>query len=279
MLPSPASAAGTLVVAGIEVARLGFGAMRITGPGVWGPPADPAGAVLVLRRAVELGVGLIDTADAYGPGTSEDLIAQALHPYPSSVVVATKGGLVREGPGQWSADGSPQHLRTACEQSLRRLRVDAIDLYQLHAPDERVPFEDSVGALVGLRDAGKVRHIGLSNVTLDQLRAAQRLTPVASVQNAYSRHHRAGEDVLRACEADGIAFLPYRPLDVGRFDPAHRIARSHGADVRQVALAWLLAHSPVALPIPGTADVRHLEQNVAAAALTLTPAQLAKLDG
>ena len=266
-------------LAGVQVVRLGFGAMHLTGPDVWGPPADRGRAVATLRRAVELGVGLIDTADAYGPATSEELIAEALHPYPPSVLVATKGGLVRNGPGHWGNDASPAHLRDACEQSLRRLRLDVIDLYQLHAPDPAVPFDESVGALVELRAAGKIRHLGLSNVSAAQLRAAQRMAPIASVQNHYSLYERGSEDVLRACEADGVAFLPYRPLDLGRFSPARRIARTHGVDARQVALAWLLAHSPVMFPIPGTGDPEHLAQNMAAADLTLTEAELRRLDG
>ncbi len=278
-MSAPAAAAGTLVVAGVEVARLGFGAMHLTGPGVWGPPADRGGAVAVLRRAVDLGVGLVDTADAYGPGTNEDVVAEALHPYPAGVLVTTKGGMVRSGPGAWGTDGSPAHLRDACVASLRRLRVDAIDLYQFHRPDPGVPFADSVGALAELRAEGKVRHVGLSNVSVAQLRAAQAIVPIASVQNQYSLHHREGDDVVAACEADGIAFLPYRPLDVGRFHAAHRVARTLGADVRQVALAALLARSPVVVPIPGTASIAHLEINVASAALALDAAQVRKLIG
>lgn len=277
--PSPAAAAGILVVAGVEVARLGFGAMHLTGPGVWGPPADRAAAVAVLRRAVDLGVGLIDTADAYGPATNEEVVAEALHPYPADVLVATKGGLVRSGPGVWDSDGSPAHLRAACEASLRRLRVDAIDLYQFHRPDPRVPFADSVGALADLRAEGKVRHVGLSNVTVAQLRAAQAIVPITSVQNQYSLYHREGDDVVAACEADGIAFLPYRPLDVGRFHTAHRVARKLGTDARAVALAALLARSPVVVPIPGTSSIAHLEANVAAAGLTLDAGQVRKLLG
>ena len=277
--PHPAAAAGTLVVADIEVARLGFGAMHLTGPGVWGPPADRAAAVAVLRRAVDLGVGLIDTADTYGPATNEEVVAEALHPYPAGVLVATKGGLVRSGPGAWDSDGSPAHLRAACEASLRRLRVDAIDLYQFHQPDPRVPFADSVGTLAELRAEGKVRHVGLSNVTVAQLRAAQVIVPIASVQNQYSLYHRDGDDVVAACEADGIAFLPYRPLDVGRFHAAHRVARKLGVDGRAVALAALLARSPVVVPIPGTSSVAHLEANVAAASLTLDAGQVRKLLG
>jgi pyridoxine 4-dehydrogenase len=266
-------------VAGIEVARLGFGAMHLTGPGVWGPPTDRSGAVAVLRRAVDLGVGLVDTADAYGPAANEEVVAEALHPYPTGVLVATKGGMVRRGPGAWDTDGSPAHLRAACEASLRRLRVEAIDLYQFHQPDPRVPFADSVGALADLRTEGKVRHVGLSNVTVVQLRAAQAIVPVASVQNQYSLYRLDDDDVVAACEADGIAFLPYRPLDVGRFHAAHRVARKLGADVRQVALAALLARSPVMVPIPGTSSIGHLEANVAAAGLTLDPGQVRKLLG
>lgn len=272
-----AGAAGTVRLAGVEVARLGYGAMHLTGPGVWGPPLDRAAAVAVLRRAVELGVGLIDTADAYGPGANEEVIAEALHPYPVGVVVATKGGLVRPGPGDWRPDGSPAHLRAACEASLRRLRVEAIDLYQLHSPDPAVPFADSVGALAELRAAGKVRHVGLSNVSVAQLREARSIVPVASVQNQYSLYDRSGDDVLRACEAEGIAFLPYRPLDVGRLSPARRVARKRGVDVRAVALAALLARSPVMVPIPGTSSLPHLEANVAAASLRLDERQVRSL--
>lgn len=274
-----AAAAGTLTVAGVTVARLGFGAMHLTGPGVWGPPSDRAAALAVLRRAVELGVGLIDTADAYGPATNEEVVAEALHPYPAGVLVATKGGMVRQGPDRWGSDASPAHLRAACEASLRRLRVEAIDLYQLHGPDPAVPFADSVGALAELRAQGKVRHVGLSNVSVAQLREAQAVVPVASVQNQYSLYDRSSEDVLRACEAAGIAFLPYRPLDVGRFHAAHRVARKLGVDVRAVALAALLARSPVMVPIPGTSSLAHLEANVAAAALTLDAGQVRKLLG
>jgi pyridoxine 4-dehydrogenase len=275
----PAAAAGTLVVAGVEVARLGFGAMHLTGPGVWGPPLDRQRAVAVLRRAIDLGVGLVDTADAYGPDTNEEVVAEALYPYPADVLVATKGGMVRSGPGHWGSDGSPAHLRAACEGSLRRLRVDVIDLYQFHRPDPRVPFADSVGVLAELRAEGKVRHVGLSNVSVAQLRVAQAVVPVASVQNQYSLHHRDGDDVVAACEAAGIAFLPYRPLDVGRFHPAHRVARALGVDVRQVALAALLARSPVVVPIPGTGSIAHLEANVASAALALDAGQVRKLIG
>lgn len=272
-----AGAAGAVALGDRQVARLGFGAMRLCGPGVTGRPADVPAALAVLRRAVELGVELIDTADAYGPEVSEELVAEALHPYPAQVVVATKGGLVRRGP-RWLNDGRPEHLRAACEGSLRRLRVDAIDVYQLHAPDDRVPFADSVGALAELRDAGKVRHVGLSNVTLDQLRTAQAIVPIASVQNQASLGNRSSDDVLAACGQDGIAFLPYRPLDRGR---AGRVATGVGtrlgATPRQVALAWLLARSPVVAPIPGTSQADHLESNVAAAELRLDDADLAEL--
>ncbi len=255
--------------------------MRITGPSILGWPADRGNALRVLRRAVELGVNLIDTADSYGPDVSELLIAEALHPYPDGLVVATKGGLLRTSSGAWPRDARPEHLREACEGSLRRLRVDRIDLYQLHAPDPEVPFEDSVGELARLQAEGKIRHVGLSNVTVGQLRRAQELVPVVSVQNRYNLDDRGSEDVLEECGQQGIAFLPWYPLAVGRLAESEgsvgRIARDHGAAPAQVALAWLLARSPVIAPIPGTASVAHLEENVAAAEVALTDEQLAEL--
>jgi pyridoxine 4-dehydrogenase len=265
----------------LTVRRLGFGAMRITGPGIWGDPPDHGEAIAVLRRAVELGVNFIDTADSYGPFVSERLIAEALHPYPDDLVIATKGGLVRTGPGQWPSDGRPQHLRAACDESLQRLRLDQIPLYQLHRPDPKVPFEDSVGMLVELKREGKIRHIGLSNVTEAQLDQAMRLTPVVSVQNRYSRVDRSSESMVDRCEIESIAFLPYAPIEAGQIgsDAAvARVASAHGATPYQVALAWLLARSPVMLPIPGTGSVAHLEENVQAASLRLTPDEVAELN-
>jgi pyridoxine 4-dehydrogenase len=265
----------------LEVRRLGFGAMRICGPAILGWPDDRENALRVLRRAVELGVNLIDTADSYGPEVSELLIAEALHPYPDGLVVATKGGLLRTSSGAWPPDGRPEHLREACEGSLRRLRVDRIDLYQLHAPDPQVPFEESVGELGRLRAEGKIRHVGLSNVSVEQLSRGQELVEIVSVQNRYSLADRKWAEVLDECERQGIAFLPWYPLAVGRLaEPGGslgRIADAHGATPAQVALAWLLARSPVVVPIPGTASVAHLEENVAAASLVLSDEELADL--
>ena len=265
----------------LEVLRIGFGEMRITGRQVLGWPADRENALRVLRRAVELGVNLIDTADSYGPEVSELLIAEALHPYPETLVIATKGGLLRTDSGAWPRDGRPEHLREACEGSLRRLRLDRIDLYQLHAPDPTVPFEDSVGELVRLRDEGKIRHVGLSNVSVEQLRRAQELVPVVSVQNRYSLADRSSEDVLDECERQGIAFLPWYPLAAGDLaqpgGTVGRAASARGATAAQVALTWLLARSPVTVPIPGTSSLRHLDENMAALDLELTPEELAGL--
>src|SRR5215210_1721345 len=232
--PTDASAAGVIPLGGdLQVRRLGFGAMRITGDGIWGPPADPEGAKAVLRRAIELGVNFIDTASSYGPGVSEELIAEALHPYPGGLVIATKGGLKRSGPGEWERDCSPEHLREACEGSLRRLRVERIDLYQLHAVDPKVPLEESVGALAKLHDQGKVAHVGISNVTLNELERAREIVPVVSVQNRYSLVDRDSDDVLDACERDGLAFIPWFPLEAGKVGdatgPIAKVAESHGA--------------------------------------------------
>jgi pyridoxine 4-dehydrogenase len=258
----------------LEVRRLGFGAMRITGDGIWGPPHDPEAARSLLRRVVELGINLIDTADSYGPEVSENLIAESLYPYSDGLVIATKGGLTRTGPGEWPRDGRPEHLREACEGSLRRLKVDRIDLYQLHAPDRRVPYEDSVGALKELQDEGKIRHIGISNVSVDQLEQARGIVEVVTVQNRYNLTDRSSEDVLDACEQAGIGFIPWFPLATGSLaepgGPLEEVAHAHDATPGQVALAWLLARSKVMLPIPGTSSVEHLEENVAAQALTLT---------
>jgi len=276
-----AAAAGTWALGELEVRRIGFGAMRITGRGVWGEPASPEGARRVLRRAVELGVNLIDTADSYGPEVSERLIAEALHPYPDDLVIATKGGFTRSGPGSWRADGRPAHLRHACEGSLRRLRLERIDLYQLHTVDPRVPLAESVGALAELQGEGKIRHIGLSNVDVDQLASAREIAPVVSVQNRYSVAERGSEAVVERCEGDGLAFLPYFPLVAGwvteNSGPWQRIARAKGASVAQVALAWLLRRSPAIVPIPGTSSVHHLEENVASAQLNLGDEELGTL--
>jgi aryl-alcohol dehydrogenase-like predicted oxidoreductase len=267
--------------ADLPVRRLGFGAMRITGPGTWGHPSNPEMAKNVLRRAVELGVNLIDTADSYGPGVSEDLIAEALHPYPDGLVIATKGGNRRRGPYHWSPDGRPASLRKACEASLRRLRLERIELYQLHAVDPGVPLEESVGALAELQAEGKVRHVGLSNVTVDQLARARSMVPIVSVQNRYNLVERESEDVLEVCDRDEVAFIPWMPLArgnlAGRRRRLSRIAAAHGATPGQVALAWLLRRSRVMLPIPGTSSVAHLEENVAARDLRLTEQDMAAL--
>jgi len=274
-----ASTAGTIDVGGdLTVNRLGFGAMRITGSGIWGPPADRDRAKAVLRRAIELGVNFIDTADSYGPHVSEELIAEALHPYPDDLVIATKGGLERTGPGQWPANGRPDHLIEACEGSLRRLRLDEIPLYQFHRPDPRVPLEDSVGALVTLKDQGKIRHIGLSNVTEDQLRQAQRLTAIVSIQNRYNVDDRRSDSLVDLCEQEQLVFLPWAPIqDLDRNRAVQESARRHDATPRQIVLAWLLARSPSILPIPGTGSVSHVADNVAAAAIDLTPAEVAAI--
>jgi pyridoxine 4-dehydrogenase len=276
-----ASAAGTLTLGGdLEVRRLGFGAMRITGEGIWGPPPDREGAKAALRRAVELGVNFIDTADSYGPEVSEELIAEALHPYPDGLVIATKGGLTRQGPGRWERDCRPEHLREACEGSLRRLRLERIDLYQLHAVDRRVPLEESVGTLADLRDEGKIARVGVSNVDAAELERAREIVPVVSVQNRYSVAGRDSEPVLDRCEREGLAFIPWGPMrDVGgrRNGLIGRVADAHGATELQVALAWLLARSPAMLPIPGTSSAEHLEENVAAAALRLSEAEFGEL--
>jgi aryl-alcohol dehydrogenase-like predicted oxidoreductase len=274
-----AGAAGTTGIGGdLTVNRLGFGAMRLTGRGIWGPPPDREAALRVLRRAVELGVNFIDTADSYGPEISETLIAEALHPYPDDLVIATKGGLVRPGPGRWPADGRPEHLKQACEGSLRRLRLEQIPLYQLHRPDPKVPLEESLGALVELRDQGKVRHIGLSNVTEEQLRRAQRLTPIVSIQNRYNLSDRRSASLVDLCEQERLVFLPWAPIqDLDRSPALPQIAERHHASPRQVVLAWLLARSPAMLPIPGTGSVTHLEGNVAAAGLRLDPEEVEAL--
>jgi pyridoxine 4-dehydrogenase len=274
-----AAAAGTIEIGGdLVVNRLGFGAMRITGNGIWGEPPDEDQARATLRRAVELGVNFIDTADSYGPEVSERLIAEALYPYPDDLVIATKGGLLRPGPGRWDPDGRPEHLREACEGSLRRLRLDQIPLYQLHRPDPRVPYAESVGALVQLKDEGKIRHIGISNVTEKQLQEAQQITPVVSVQNRYNAADRQSESIVDAAEIEQIAFLPWAPIQEADSNPAvTEAARAHGASPRQIVLAWMLARSPQILPIPGTGSPEHVETNVAAAAIELSPDEIAEI--
>ena len=257
----------------LRIARLGYGAMRITGKGIWGEPADRAEAIRVVRRAVELGVNFIDTADSYGPFVSEEIIAEALHPYPAGLVIATKGGFDRPGPDQWVENGRPEHLRSACEGSLRRLRLDRIDLYQLHRIDPKVPAEDQIGTLKDLQAQGKIKHIGLSEVSVRQIQHAQTLAPIVSVQNRYSLADRGSEDVLEFCEREKIGFIPWFPLAAGQLSGADssvsRAAAQLKATPSQVALAWLLARSPVILPIPGTSSVKHLEENIAAAGLKI----------
>jgi pyridoxine 4-dehydrogenase len=272
--PALAKNAGEFLIGGdLRVTRLGFGAMRITGDGIWGAPSNRAEAVRVLRRAVELGINLIDTADSYGPGVSEEIIAEALHPYPAGLVIATKGGYMRPGPNQWVENGKPEHLRSACEGSLRRLRLDRIDLYQLHQIDPKVPAEEQLGTLKGLQAQGKIKHIGLSEVSVRQIQHARTIVPIVSVQNRYSVTDRGSEDVLKYCEKEKMGFIPWFPLAAGRVSgsesPVSRIAARWKVTPSQVALAWLLARSSVILPIPGTSRVEHLEENVAAAALRI----------
>jgi pyridoxine 4-dehydrogenase len=266
----------------LTVNRLGFGAMRITGEGIWGWPPDRENALKVLRRATELGVDLIDTADAYGPDTSELLIAEALHPYPKGLVIATKGGLTRPGPGEWVPNCRPEHLKQAVERSLKRLRLERIDLYQLHTVDRKVPIEESVGALKQMQDAGKIRHIGLSNVDPEEITRARKIVPIVSVQNRYNIEDRKSENVLAYCEKENLGFLPWFPIGGGGGlkpeNPLNAAAKAHGVSVYQVALAWLLARSPVMLPIPGTSSLAHLEENVAAAKLKLTPEEWKAID-
>lgn len=283
-----AANAGTLKIAGdLPVNRLGFGAMRLAGGDqVWGEPTDPAAARRVLRRAIELGVNFIDTADAYGPDINERLICEALHPYPRGLVIATKGGIARPSASEWVANGRPEHLREACEGSLRRLKLERIDLYQLHTIDEHVPLEESMGALVDLQKEGKIHHIGVSNFKLDEVVRAQRVTRIVSVQNRYNLGHRDSADVLDLCTRDGLAFIPWAPLAKGSPQKLEQgtgasdleaLANAHGASVVQVAIAWLLAKSPVMLPIPGTSSLAHLEENVAAARIHLSKTELALL--
>lgn len=267
------ASAQTLVIGGdLTVHRMGFGAMRITGENIWGEPKDRKECEKVLRRLVALGVNFVDTADSYGPDVSEKLLSETLYPYPDDFVIATKGGTTRDAPTHWGRDGSPKHLREACDASLKKLRQSRIDLYQLHAPDPNVPFEESVGALAELKKEGKIRHVGLSNVSVEELARAQKIVPIVSVQNRYSLADRTHEPVLVACEKAGIAFLPYFPLIAGKPGEqaaVEQVAKKHGKKPGQIALAWLLHRSKVMLPIPGTSKVAHLEENVAAAKIAL----------
>jgi pyridoxine 4-dehydrogenase len=283
-MDSPAAQAGTFLIGGdLPVNRMGFGAMRVTGPDIWGPPPDIEKALRVLRRAVELGVNFIDTADSYGPEVSENLIAEALHPYAPGLVIATKAGLVRPGPGEWQRNGRPEHLKAACDASLKRLRLERIDLFQLHAPDPQVPFAESVGALAELQRAGKIRHVGMSNVDGQHLDQARSIVRVVSVQNRFNLGDRMHAPVLEECEADGLAFIPWYPLGAGPLARSRgaleRVAKRHGVKPAQVALAWLIQHSPVMLPIPGTSSAEHLEENVAAASVRLSPNDIRELEG
>ena len=275
-----AAAAGTIDVGGdLTVNRLGFGAMRITGRGIWGEPPSREQAIATLRTAVELGVNFIDTADSYGPEVSETLIAEALYPYPDDLVIASKGGLVRPGPNRWGPNGRPQHLRQACEGSLRRLRLEQIPLYQFHRPDPAVPLGDSIGALAELKNEGKIRHIGLSNVSEGQLHEAERIVPIVSVQNRYNASDRRSSSMIDLCEQEELAFLPWAPIqETGRNPAVAETAKRHGATEHQVVLAWLLASSPVMLPIPGTGSPEHAEQNIAAASLKLDPDEVAAIN-
>jgi pyridoxine 4-dehydrogenase len=274
---------GTLDIADLgTVYRLGFGAMRVTGPGIWGEPPDRQEAVRVVRRAVELGVNFIDTADAYGPEVNERQIAETLHPYPRGLVIATKGGITRPSAAQWVQDGRPQHLRAACEGSLKRLKLERIDLYQFHSIDPDVPVEESVGELARLRTEGKIRHVGVSNFSVDELQRVRRIVPIVSVQNRYNVADRSSEDVLALCTREGIAFIPWAPVASGSAEKLvtanlETVAKQHGVSVFRVALAWLLAKSPVMLPIPGTSSVAHLEDNVGAAGLELSAEDIARL--
>ncbi len=268
----------------ITIPRLGFGAMRITGPGIWGPPPDRAAAIRLLEHVVQAGVRFIDTADSYGPFVSEELIAEALAPYPPGLLIATKGGLERGGPDDWRPNGDPRHLREACEGSLRRLRLSRIDLYQLHREDPRFPIEESIGALKDLQSQGNIRYIGVCNVSLDQLRRARSVAPVLSVQNRYNIEDRHSEDVLRACTSDGTAFIPWHPLGGLESMPRHivdairPIAQRHGATFNQILLAWLLHKSPIVAPIPGTASIAHFDENMGSTNVVLSESDLAELD-
>jgi pyridoxine 4-dehydrogenase len=275
-----ASLAGSVSLGGqLSVHRLGYGAMRLTGDGIWGPPKDRKAALAVLRRAVELGVNFIDTADSYGPGVSEELIAEALFPYPKDLVIATKGGWNRPGPNQWTHDASPAHLRNAIEGSLKRLRLNRIEVYQLHAPDPVVPFETSVETLAELQKEGKTHLVGLSNVTREHIERARKIVPIVSVQNRYSFADREWDYVVDHCERNGIAFIPWFPLGAGKVagEILNRVAKAHQSTPLQVALAWLLQRSPIMLPIPGTSSVEHLEENIQAASWRLTQEEYQKL--
>jgi aryl-alcohol dehydrogenase-like predicted oxidoreductase len=284
---APAAAAGTFTIGGdLVVNRMGFGAMRITGPSIWGEPKDPAEARRVLHRTLELGVNFIDTADAYGPEVSERLIAEALHPYARGLVIATKGGLLRPSASQWEPDGRPQHLREACEASLRRLKLEPIDLYQLHHIDPKVPLEESVGELARLKQEGKIRHVGVSNFKVDELERARRVVPIVSVQNRYNVGDRASEDVVTVCTRERIAFIPWAPLARGSPENLEKndsgkgleaVAKARGVSVLQLAIAWLLAKSPTMVPIPGTSSLEHLEEDVAAARIQLSAKEMAAI--
>jgi len=287
----PAHASGTLTLGeDLRVYRLGLGAMRITGEGIWGPPTNKQEAIAMLHRALELGINLIDTADSYGPEVSESIIAEALYPYPQGLVIATKGGLLRTGPGQWPADGSPKHLREALEGSLRRLRVDHIDIYQFHRPDPKVPFEDSVSEIAKMKAEGKIRHVGLSNITLDELTRAQKIVPIVTVQNHYNLGQRKSErmtasqseEMIDTCARQGIGFIPWSPLGMGELarpgSVLDQIAKRHTAQPNQIALAWLLQRSSTMLPIPGTSSVKHLEENVTGATIKLSQEEFHAID-
>jgi pyridoxine 4-dehydrogenase len=279
----PAAKSGTFAIGGdLPVHRLGYGAMQLTGPGVWGEPTDRAQAIAVLRRAVELGINLIDTADSYGPYVSEELIREALHPYPKGLVIATKAGLTRPGPGRWVPRGRPEYLRQECEMSLRRLRVERIDVFQLHRIDPKVPADDQFGVLRDLQKEGKIRDVGLSEVNVTEIEAARRIVPIATVQNQYNLAYRNSEDVLDYCTRRNIGFIPWFPLATGDLAKPHgaltRIARQLGAQPAQVALAWLLKKSPVMLPIPGTSKVKHIEENTAAALIELDDSTTEELE-
>ncbi len=278
-----AAASGTFSIGGdLHVNRLGYGAMRLTGKGVWGPPASPEEARKLLRTVVDLGVNFIDTADSYGPEVSESLIAEALHPYPADLIIATKGGLTRQGPDQWLPVGRPEYLRQCVEMSLRRLRLDRIDLYQLHRIDPKVPAEESLGALKDLQAAGKIRHIGLSEVTAAEIKKARKIVPIVSAQNEYNLGNRQSEDTLKYCEKEGLAFIPWFPMAAGDLarpgGALDAMAKHHDATVSQLALAWLLHRSPVMLPIPGTSSIAHLQENIGAATLQLTDAEWSKVE-
>jgi pyridoxine 4-dehydrogenase len=279
----PAARSGTFQIGDRTVNRLGYGTMQLPGPGVWGPTRDHDESIRVLRRALELGVTLIDTADSYGPHVADDLVREALHPYPDELVIATKAGLTRSGPGRWAQNGHPEHLRASCEDSLQRLGLDTIQLFQLHRIDSSVPADEQFGTLKELRDEGKIRHVGLSEVSVAEIEAARRVVPIVTVQNLYNLAERQSEDVLAYCEREGIGFIPWFPIASGRLadegGAAARLAAEKGVTPAQIALAWLLGRSPVILPIPGTSQVAHLEENCAAAQVELTQAELDSLSG